>query len=186
MKALWTWLKHELHEVMPPTIFFLIAFHIVVIERRLMLREYGLPVTSIAGATVGALLVAKVVLIADALPFVNRYPAKPLMYNIIWKTAIYFVAALLVHYLEHLVPVWWRSGDLSAANRQLASEVVWPHFLAIQLWLVVLLFVYCSLRELARAIGRDKIMEMFFGPRAASTTRAMASTQPGPTRDDGA
>ena len=52
-------------------------------------------------------------------------------------------------------------------TRQLMSEVVWPHFWATQLWLIVLIFVYCAMRELIRAIGREKIIEMFFGRRAA-------------------
>ena len=46
MQRCWHWLKHEFHAVLPPTIFFLIAFHIVVIDRRLMLREYGLPISA--------------------------------------------------------------------------------------------------------------------------------------------
>ena len=163
VRNVWHKVKHEIREVIPPTIFFLIAFHIVVLDRRLMLRQYGLPLGSIAGATVGALLVAKVVLIADHLPFVNRFPDRPLMYNVVWKTAIYMAAALFVHYLEHLVPLWWRSGDFVQANHQLMEEMVWPHFWAVQLWLVVLLFVYCTLRELVRVIGRDRIVEMFFG-----------------------
>jgi len=167
MSGFWHWLKHEFHEVLPPTIFFLIAFHIVVLDRRLMLREYGLPLVSITSATVAALLIAKVVLITDKFPFINRFPDKPLMYNVVWKTMIYVMAALVVHYLEHLVPIWWHTGNLSAANRQLVEEIVWPHFWSIQLWLVVLLFVYCTLRELVRAIGRKKVVDMFFGHRAA-------------------
>ena len=83
-----------------------------------------------------------------------------------WKTAIYLLAALVVHYLEHLVPLWWRARDLSAANRQLLNEIVWPHFWAIQLWLLVLLFFYCALRELVRALGADKVRQMFFGSPA--------------------
>ena len=167
MQRCWHWLKHEFHAVLPPTIFFLIAFHIVVFDRRLMLREYDLPLSSIAEATVAALLIAKVVLITDTLPFINRFPDKPLIYNMVWKTVIYVAGALLIHYLEYLVPLWWRTGDVGVANRQLVHEIVWPHFWAIQLWLIVLLFVYCALRELIRALGREQIVDMVFGRRAA-------------------
>src|SRR5262245_6361231 len=156
-------MKEEFFEILPPTIFFFIAFHILALFRALILRQYGIQISTVAGATVAALLVGKVVLLADMLPFVNRFPEKPLIYNVVWKTAIYVVAALAVHYLEHLVPLWWRAGDLSTANRQLWDEIVWPHFWAIQLWLLVLLFVYCSLRELIRAIGTEEVKRMFFG-----------------------
>ena len=157
-------IKEEVLEVIPPTIFFLIAFHILALFRALMLRQYGVEMSAVAGATIAALVVAKVVLLADLLPFVNRFPEKPLIYNVVWKTAIYVLAALVVHYLEHLVPRWWRARDFSTANRQLLYEVVWPHFWAIQLWLVVLLFLYCALRELVRALGADEVRRMFFGP----------------------
>lgn len=156
-------LEQEMLELLPPTIFFLIAFHIIALSRALMLREYGVSVSAVAGATIGALLVAKVMLIADHLPIINRFPGKPLIYNIVWKTVIYVLGALVVHYLEHLVPVWWREGSVAAANRRLLSEVVWPHFWAIQLWLLVLLFVYCAFREFVQAVGRRKVVRMFFG-----------------------
>jgi hypothetical protein len=128
-----------------------------------MLRQYGVQLSSVAGATVAALLVAKVVLLADMLPFVNRFPEKPLIYNVAWKTLIYVLAAFIVHYLEHLVPVWWRTRDLAGANRQLFEEIVWPNFWAIQLWLLALLFVYCSVRELIRVIGPHEVWRIFFG-----------------------
>jgi len=155
--------KHEFHEVLPPTIFFVITFHIVLLDRALMLREYGLRLSSVAAAAVMALLVAKVVLIADKLPFINRFPEKPLIYNVVWKTVIYVVASLFVHYLEHLIPLWWRIGDFREANGDLWREIVWPHFWAIQLWLTVLIFIYCASRELIRIIGRERIMQIYFG-----------------------
>ena len=168
MSRIWEVMKREFHEVLPPTIFFLVAFHIVILDRILLLRQYGLPLSSVAGATVAALLVAKIVLITDKFPFVNRFPDKPLIYNVVWKTAIYVAASLLVHYLEHLIPAWWRMGAFLPAARQLWGEIVWPHFWAIQLWLIVLIFIYCSSRELVRAVGRKQVQMMFFGsPRAS-------------------
>jgi hypothetical protein len=156
-------IKHEVGELLPPTIFFLVTFHILVLSRALMLRQYGVEISAMAGATLGALLVAKVVLLADMWPGVNRFPDKPLIYNVLWKTAIYVLGALAVHFLEHLVPMWWRDGDVLVAGRRLIDEVVWPHFWAIQLWLVVLLFVYCAFREFVRAIGRQQVRSMFLG-----------------------
>ena len=170
-RSIWTKLKHEIHEVIPPTIFFLISFHIVVLDRALMAREFGIRPSAVAGATIGALLVAKVVLVADMLPFINRFPEKPLIYNVLWKTGIYVSASVLVHYLEHLVPLWWRMGFV-AANQHLRTEMVWPHFWAIQLWLVVLIFVYCMMRELIRVIGRDRVMQVFFGTPAPANPLA--------------
>ena len=56
-----------------------------------MLEKTGIaPSTSISIA-VAALILGKAVLIADMLPFINRFPHKPLIYNIAWKTVIYLL-----------------------------------------------------------------------------------------------
>ena len=34
-----------------------------------------------------------------------------------------------------------------------------------RLALIVMIFAYCTIRELARVLGRDKLIEMFFGTR---------------------
>lgn len=160
-------LKHEFVEVIPPAVFFFIAFQVIAFSRALMLEQYGIRVSTFLTATISALVVAKIVLIVDLFPFVNRFPEKPLIYNVVWKTAIYLVAALLVRYVEHLIPFVRESGDLAMANRRLLDELVWPRFWAVQLWLLVLFFVYCALRELIRALGRDRVRGMFFGaPKA--------------------
>jgi hypothetical protein len=46
----------------------------------------------------------------------------------------------------------------------LLAEIVWPHFWAIQILLVVLILMYCTMRELCREIGGDKVRRIFFGP----------------------
>lgn len=157
-------IKEELAELLPPTIFFFITLHIVAFIRILMLKGTQIPLTTSATVTVAALILAKTVLIADLLPFINRYPDKPLAYNIAWKTTLYVLVALLVHYLEHLIDFWREAGSFIAGNQKLLAEIVWPHFWAVQIILVILILVYCTMRELIRVIGADKMRRMFFGP----------------------
>lgn len=133
------------------------------LTKRLMLQQYGISFSDFGAVVVGALIVGKVVLIVDHLPFVNRFPGRPLIYNVAWKTLIYVSAAFLVRLAEHLVPLVIEYGGFREAMAHLVDDVVWPRFWVIYLWLSVLLFVYCSLRELIRVIGRDQVLRLFFG-----------------------
>ena len=160
--------RKEIAELIPPTIFFFVALHIIVLMRHLMLTGTGIPIASSLVVTVAALTIAKAVLIVDAFPFINRYPDKPLAYNIVWKTAIYFVVASFIHYLENLYEFWKETGGLVAANQELLAAIVWPHFVATEILLIGIVFIYCAIREIIRALGPDKAREMFFGlPRNA-------------------
>lgn len=162
MKLLKT-IRHEYLEMLPPAIFFFIAFMLILVTKRLILSEYGISWSGFGAACVGAILVAKVVLIVDKLPFVNRFSDQHLIYVASWKCLIYILAANLVQYLEHIVPLLLKHKGLSEAHQLFMTETVWPHFWLIQMWLVVLFFAYCSLRELVRVIGREKVVRMFFG-----------------------
>ena len=64
-------LKEEFFALLPPTIFFFVALHIVAFVRVLMLKGTGIsPLTSMSIA-VAALILGKAVLIADMLPPIN-------------------------------------------------------------------------------------------------------------------
>lgn len=164
MSKLSTKIKEEIQALIPPTIFFFVALHLVALVRSLMLEGTGIAIGTSISVTVAALILAKAVLIADLLPFINRYPDKPLLYNVAWKTAIYFVIAMLVHYLERLIEFWRQAGGFIAGNENLLAEIVWPHFWAIQIFLLVLILMYCTMREFVRVVGGDKVRRMFFGP----------------------
>ena len=121
--------KEELLALLPPTIYFFIALHIVALVRALMAQGTGLPISSSAQIAMGALILGKAVLLADLLPAINRFPDKPLAYNVAWKTTIYFVIATFIHYLERLIDYWKHSGGFAAANERLLAEIVWPPLL---------------------------------------------------------
>ena len=164
MSKLSSKLKEEFLALLPPTIFFFVALHIVAFVRVLMLKGTGISPLSSVSMAVAALILGKAVLIADMLPVINRFPDKPLIYNVAWKTSIYLVISALIHYLERLVDFWRQAGGLVAGNKKLLAEMVWPHFWAIQIILFVLIAMYCTIHELVRVIGKEKLLRIFFGP----------------------
>jgi hypothetical protein len=164
MSKLSTKLKEEFFALLPPTMFFFVALHIVAVVHALMLKGTGISPLSSMSVAVAALILGKAVLIADLLPMINRFPNKPLIYNVAWKTLIYMLAATLIHYLEHLIDFWRQAGGFVAGNEKLLAKIVWPHFWAIQIMLFVLILIYSTMHELVRVVGREKVLRIFFGP----------------------
>ena len=74
MQKILSAIKRELLEIIPPTFFFFVAFNVLTYTKKLMLEQYGIEFSGFVTATVGALIVAKVVLLADRIPFINKYP----------------------------------------------------------------------------------------------------------------
>lgn len=157
-------IKEEVLALIPPTIFFFLTIHIVMLVRVLMLEGTGISPVASMSAALAALILGKAVLIADLLPFINLFPHRPLIYNVSWKTLIYVLLATLIHYLERLIEAWRKTGGLATANQKLLAEMIWPHFWGIEIILLTLILMYCMIHELGRAMGKDKMRRIFFGP----------------------
>ena len=164
MSKIWHILKHELLVLIGPTIFFFITFNVIAFTKKLFLEDYHINFSGFfLTASIGALLVGKVVLLADEIPIINRFPRTPLFYNVIWKTIIYSLAALAVQFLEELVPRIWHHQSLSIAATGVWHEIHWPHFWAVHILLCYFLLIYVSFRELARTFGEAQFFHLFFG-----------------------
>jgi hypothetical protein len=164
MDTLFERFKQEFFAVLPPTIFFFVALHLIAIVRVLAASGSEFRPIWTVSITVAALILGKGVLIADHLPGINRYPEKPLVYNVVWKTFIYLLLGTFIHYMERLVHFSVEAGGIVAGNEQLIAQIVWPHFWAIEIVLFLLIFMYCTTRELVRVIGRERALRIFFGP----------------------
>jgi hypothetical protein len=156
-------IAREIREVIPATIFFFVAFHFLIFTKRMILEGYDPTLTSSMVATIGALIVAKAILIADKLPLINLFSDRIPVYGIIWKTIIYLLIVSIFRYIEELIPLHSKYGGWMIANQHLIDEISWPLFWIIQIWIVVLLFTYCSTVECVRQIGIKKFKAIFFG-----------------------
>jgi len=162
-------IKEEFFAILPPTIFFFVALHILTLIRVLMAAGSHFEPLSTMSIAIASLILGKSVLIADLLPPINRYPNKPLVYNIAWKTLIYVLMASVIHYLERLIDFARQAGGIVAGNEKLLAEMVWPHYWAVEIILFILIVAYCTARELVRVIGKEKMLRLFFGPTPLPT-----------------
>lgn len=160
--------KQELRALIPPTVFFFIALHIVALLRTLMLKGTGITTQASISVALASIILGKAVLVADLMPFMNRYPNKPLIYNVVWKSMIYILLSMFIHYAEILFDLWMKNHNVVFDYKEMTASIVWPHFLATQILLAVLISIYCASRELIHIIGADKVKRIFFGPTAIS------------------
>jgi hypothetical protein len=163
MRTIGATITHEIRELIPAVIYFVITFNIIGFTKVLMLREYGITASTFVGATFGAFLVAKAVLIVGVLPFMEPFPKLPIVYNVLWKTLLYWLAAVMIQVLEEVMRALLKQGDLAPVGDALGR----PHFWVIQIWLVMVLLVFCTFRELIRVLGAAKAKEIFLGIRPA-------------------
>ena len=63
----------EFKEMLPPTIFFAVGFNLILLTTQLILDDYSAQFASFMLATGAALIVGKSVLVANALPLLNRH-----------------------------------------------------------------------------------------------------------------
>jgi len=155
----------EIREVLPATIFFLFLFHLIGLTKAVSLDDYSITALRTAGATVGALIVAKAIVVVEALPIARLFPGRPIL-HVVWKTLLYFAVTLLFRFVEELIPVALKYGDLASATRAMFQEVSWPLFAVLSIWIFGGLFLYCLASELVEAVGREKVKQILFGNRS--------------------
>src|SRR6516162_982231 len=156
-------LLREFLEILPPTIFFFIGFNLIVLTTNLILADYGAQVANFMIATASALIVAKALLVANAMPVIRRYDRAPLIRPILFKTVFYsvavFIARLIEHWIEYLLS---RDYVFGGFLRHEIAAFSWHRFIATQLWILVLFLIYVTAYEFNRLFGHGELTRILF------------------------
>ena len=119
-------------------------------------------------ATASALIVAKALLVANAMPLIRHYDRAPLIRPILFKTFFYwsavFIARLLEHWIEYLLSRNYVFGGFLKHEITTSS---WDRFIAVQLWILVLFLIYVTASELNHLFGEGELRRILFTSRPA-------------------
>jgi ABC-type polysaccharide transport system permease subunit len=162
MIKLGAFVAKEVREVLPATILFLFLFHMIALTKAVALGDYSSSALRATTATVGALIVAKAILVVEALP-ISRLFSSPRASHILWKTLLFGVVALLFRFVEEIIELASKHGGLAAATQVMFREIAWPLFWVLMLWVLGGLLLYSLASELVRTVGPEKVKAAFFG-----------------------
>lgn len=156
-------IKHDVISIIPAVIYFMIIFNTMHIISNLALKPGAIPYYSAFTVTLWGLIAGKVILIVNALPFIDLFPNKPLIYNIVWKLFLYSLAALLFRMLDILLHEAYRFDSWVYAWQRVEHVLHKPLFWSLQLFLMMTLLAFVIFNEFVRVLGREQMVKMLFG-----------------------
>ncbi|EKD70312.1 MAG: hypothetical protein ACD_46C00572G0002 [uncultured bacterium] len=157
-------LQEEVISAIPAILFFVISLNLINFTEGLMFRPDHIQDYGFITVTVFALLLGKFLIIVNNFSFINAFPHKPLIYNITWKMFIYTLLVFIFRIMDHIIHMTIiRGNNLSLTFQGIKHELVSPIFWAVQLWVIMLFFIYVVCSEYIHALGRKKIKKMLLG-----------------------
>jgi hypothetical protein len=157
--------REEIRGLLVVAVFFSIGFTLIHLSNRLLTLGSGVEISSLSRAVIGGFIAAKVLFTVDLLPFVDAFPRKPLIYNVVWKSALYSVAALIFMYIEPFFRSLFRGKGLAASHSLAFHVFALPRTWAVEIWVAMLLTAFVTLKELSQVLGQDEFKYMFVGHR---------------------
>ena len=157
---------HTIQHLLPATIYFFIAFNLIVFTTNLLVHDYWFQLAGFLLASTSALVVGKAVLLADKLRLIDRFRGAPLIQPIIYRTVFYAVVVLFVRLLERLIHLVFDERGFVAATRATLDDFTWEHFAAVQIWIFTTFLIYVTAREVSYLMGEGQMFRLFFRHRS--------------------
>jgi len=151
----------ELREGLPSAILFLFLFHMISATKAVSLGNYNIDALRATTATISALLVAKSILIVEALP-ISKLVSNRGLINILWKTALFGIVVFIFRFIEELIHALREHDSFETAVTAMLQGVSWPVFWVVTIWIIGGLLLYTLLTELTHVLGPDKTMKLLF------------------------
>jgi hypothetical protein len=112
-------------------------------------------------AIINALVLAKIMFVAEALHVADDLKGKPLIYPILYKSAVFSLILVAFHLLEEVLEGMWHGKSVADSITALGGGSL-QGILVIGVIMFVVLMPFFALREVGRDIGDDKLFEQFF------------------------
>lgn len=138
--------------------FFLIAF---AWYRRLLLDSYHISNAVYWAPVISAAILAKVLMIGEALRMGRRLRTWPLVIPTIYRTVVFSLLVVVFSFLEHMAGAWIH-GKKAADGITELTNTGWQGMLAWYILIIIAFLPFFALKEIETVFGTGKVRGLFF------------------------
>ena len=157
-------LKNEISEVALAALYFGTWIGVLVILKELALAEYQIEFHGLSLALVGALVLAKVVLVLEHVPLSAWVRSRPALLDVILRTILYALGVFVVIVLEKALEGRHAHGGLGPSLIALFQQADVHHVWANTICLSGALLGYNALPVVRRHLGKGGLLRLFLSP----------------------
>ena len=155
---------HELKEFVIITVYLYISLGAVILMKTAVLRTQGIEFTPWGIAIVKAAVLAKFMLLGNAMKIGGRNTTRPLIWPTLQKAFAFLVLLIIMTIIEEAIVGLFHRRSISAS----LSELVGPRLeetIAGYVIMLLVLLPYFAFRVLSEALGEGRLERMFFVER---------------------
>lgn len=144
------------------TVYFLIWFGLLMFLKNMILTEYQVEFTNISMALIGALILAKVVLVIDLIPLSPWTRKLPAIYFIFFRTLLNIIAVYIMLLIEHAFTERHEYGGFGGALGHVFIHRDVYHIWANVTAVGISVFWFNVIFVFRQYFGEQKLRQLFF------------------------
>ena len=155
---------NELKAIGATTLFFAIWFCTLMLLKKLILEEYHIQFGTLSVAFIGALIVAKVVLVMENIPLGPWLRRQSGLIHITTRTAMYALGVVVILLLEKAFEGRHEYGGFFASLGQIMHHADIHHVWATAIGVTGALLVFNAMFVIRRHVGEHALWRIFLSP----------------------
>jgi hypothetical protein len=159
-------LANEIKAIVLTTLYFAVWFGMLVVLKELILADYDIAFRGFSAALIGALVVAKVVLVMEHVTLGQWVHKHPALVDVILRTLLYTVGVFVALLLEKAFEARHEYGGFVAALKNILRHRDMPHVWANSICVGVALLGFNILAVVRRHLGEGGLVRLFMDPPA--------------------
>lgn len=164
MSALKQKLIHEIKILCTYTLMLFVMFSIFDIYERLLLNDYSSTTLHYGYSLIEALILAKVIMIGEAVHLGEKFKNRPLIIPVIYKTIMFSLLLFLFNFIEHYLEGYFSGNTIQQTFDEVMQQRI-NIILAKNFIMIIIIAQFFILQQLSDVLGEGRLWNLFFKQR---------------------